>query len=763
MLPPQVSPVGGRLSNFVEGWKHITNDPYVLSIIAKGYRLRFMSPPFLRQTPWEIRSPQDPQEILDMREQISLMLQKNEITEVPPDSPGFYSNVFLVRKASGGWRPVKDLKNLNAHIHALHFRMFTTSSVLSSVEKGDFVFKIDLQDAYFHVPIHPSSRKYLRFAFENRVYQFRVLPFGLNTAPQIFTRLRHTVTAYLHRREISVIPYLDDWLVHNPDRQVLLRHQALLLDTLDLVGYILNRKKSELDLTQDLQFLGIHLRLDLGKALLPESKAREIVACACHLSSLKVLNYTQVFQLLGSLNWASGLISLGRLYLRPLQHHFHSLGLTDRFTPPHRSDPLVLANLLQLWLDPRFLTSGILMRPFQADLTIFTDASSQGWGAHKGDSKISGTWTLTDRKLHINCLEFKAVTLALQHWAPLLQGRQVMVASDDSTVVSYINKQGGTRSPTLLHLAVDLFLWLESQGIIVRARHIPGSLNVIADLSRPNQPIPTEWSLHPEIVSRIFRVWGTPEVDMFATLSNSHLPRFMSPVPEPRALAVDALSQDWQGRSMYMFPPFPQLNRVMQKLRSTQAAEVILVAPWWPSQSWFPHLLQYVSVSSRPISSEPANTDRVVPAPRDRESYLQGLGDTRSRHVCDIVELPPSSVHVSSSGAKSPSGGCSVSRLAGEVNVHVSPIPTAQQGHAETTVHSGGGGDPCSPLVAVSVVVSTSTTVRLCVEHPLVLPYRRDLLSQQDQKYISDGKSYHLHVWRLSCDTTKQQAFRRGL
>ena len=48
--------------------------------------------------------------------------------------------------------------------------------------------------------------------------------------------------------------------------------------------------------------------------------------------------------------------------------------------------------------------------------------------------------------------------------------------------------------------------------------------------------------------------WGTPEVDMFATLSNSHLPRFMSPIPEPRALAVDALSQDWQGRSMYMFP-----------------------------------------------------------------------------------------------------------------------------------------------------------------------------------------------------------------
>ena len=475
-----------------------------------------------------------------MREQISLMLQKNAITEVPPDSPGFYSNVFLVRKASGGWRPVIDLINLNAHIHAPHFHMFTTSSVLRSVEKGDYAFKIDLQDAYFHLPIHPSSRKYLRFAFENRVYQFQVLPFDLNTAPQVFTRLGHTVTAYLH---------LDDWLIHHPDRQVLLRHQALLLNTLDLVGFILNQKKSELDQTQDIQFLGIHLRLDLGKALLPESKAWEIVARACHLSSLEVLDYTQVSQLLGSLNWASGLIPLGRLYLRPLQRHFHSLGLTDRFTPPRRSDPLVLANLLRRWLDPRFLTSGIPICAFQADFTIFTDASNQGWGAHMGDSKISSTWTLTDRKLHINCLEFKAVTFALQHWAPLLQGRQVMIAMDNSTVVSYIPH------PAALNC--------RSFPLVRVSEHSsPGKTHSRLSERDSRPPISSEPANTDRVVpapqDRESYLQGLG--DMFATLSNSHLPRFMSPVPKPRALAVDALSQDWQGRSMYMFPPFPLLN-----------------------------------------------------------------------------------------------------------------------------------------------------------------------------------------------------------
>ena len=178
---------------------------------------------------------------------------------------------------------------------------------------------------------------------------------------------------------------------------------------------------------QDIQFLRIQLHLDLGEALLPESKAREIAARACELSSLRVLSYHRVSQFMGSLNWASGLIPQGGLYLRPLQRYFHSLGLTDRFRPPRRSETLVLASLLQQWQDLSFLTSGIPIRPFQAEFTIFTDAFTQGWCAHMGDSQIEGTWTSLDRELHINCLELKAVGATLHQWASVLQGHQVMI------------------------------------------------------------------------------------------------------------------------------------------------------------------------------------------------------------------------------------------------------------------------------------------------------------------------------------------------
>ena len=68
-----------------------------------------------------------------------------------------------------------------------------------------------------------------------------------------------------------------------------------------MVDFKLNTKKSELDLDQDIQFLSVSLCLDLGRALLPESKAREIVTRACKLSSEPVLSYQQVSHLMRSI------------------------------------------------------------------------------------------------------------------------------------------------------------------------------------------------------------------------------------------------------------------------------------------------------------------------------------------------------------------------------------------------------------------------------------------------------------------------------
>ena len=201
-------------------------------------------------------------------------------------------------------------------------------------------------------------------------------------------------------------------------------------------------------------------------------------------------------------------------------------------------------------------------------LQLFTDASNEGWGAHLGDSTARGVWSDGESRLHINFLELKAVFLALKSFELLCRNQIVLIATDDTTVVAYINKQGGMKSGSLCALLWRLLSWCHPRGIVLRARHIPGRLNVIADkLSRHNQVIQTEWSLDQSVFNLLCSRWTPPQVDLFAIWFNYKLPKFVSPVPNPTAWAVDALSLPWQDLDAYAFPPVSLLNQVISLLQ----------------------------------------------------------------------------------------------------------------------------------------------------------------------------------------------------
>ena len=135
---------------------------------------------------------------LALRQEVESMILKGALEVVPDPGPGFYSGLFLVEKASGGWRPVIDLSPLNEFVRQTPFKMETTTSVLLSVRKGDFLASVDLKDAYFQIPIHHSSRKLLRFVPDGMVHQFMV-----------FTRVFATVSAWAHSRGVRLLRYLD--------------------------------------------------------------------------------------------------------------------------------------------------------------------------------------------------------------------------------------------------------------------------------------------------------------------------------------------------------------------------------------------------------------------------------------------------------------------------------------------------------------------------------------------------------------------------
>ena len=153
---------------------------------------------------------------------------------------------------------------------------------------------------------------------------------------------------------------------------------------------------------------------------------------------------------------------------------------------------------------PTKCVQGEFLHPREHEKLIFTDASNAGWGAHSGQESTGGLCSHLEKHLHINLLEMKAAFLALQFSKKICQNNQVLIASDNTSVVAYINKQGGTRSAELCALMWRILTWC---SVTLRARNIPGSLSMIADsLSRRNQIQSTEWSLSPQIFKQISKL-----------------------------------------------------------------------------------------------------------------------------------------------------------------------------------------------------------------------------------------------------------------
>ena len=164
----------------------------------------------------------------------------------------------------------------------------------------------------------------------------------------------------------------------------------------------------------------------------------------------------------------------------------------------------------------------------------------------------------------------------------------VALFCDNTTTVAYLRRSGGTFSATLNATAREILLWAENRRIRLLPQFIMGSSNVTADaLSRPNQVIGSEWTLHQEVVDQLVHKWPAV-IDLFATSLTARLPVYFSPASDPRAAGTDALLQSWDDLQAYAFPPIAIIRRVLLKLRSSKNCELTLIAPFWPQRDWFP-------------------------------------------------------------------------------------------------------------------------------------------------------------------------------
>ncbi|KAL1914600.1 uncharacterized protein VTP21DRAFT_8131 [Calcarisporiella thermophila] len=345
--------------------------------------------------------------------EVRALLEKRAIEEVPMNSPGVVSNIFVIEKRSGKLRPVVDLRRLNLSVKKEHFKMETLQSILPLIQRRDWMTSIDLKDAFFHIPVHTK----------------------------IFTKVLRPVLTECRKMIIRVAAYLDGLLVASPTKEKAREHTQTLVNILEKYGFLVNQEKSALMPTQVIEHLGFRINTGNMTLRLPRKKVRDISRVALKLSKVGTTTPRQVAAFLGSANAACPAIMPGRLFSRLLMMALTAALNTDpnwdsTFTIPEQG-----LKELDWWAQEFKRWNGRSFLPPAPAIFVTTDASGDGWGTQFQSTIIGGPWSQEEREFHINWKELKAVELCLEAF-PTLKDITILIRIENSTALAMAHTIG---------------------------------------------------------------------------------------------------------------------------------------------------------------------------------------------------------------------------------------------------------------------------------------------------------------------------------
>ena len=145
---------------------------------------------------------------------IAGMLEAGAASALPPGGiPTVVRPLGVVTKAhSTKLRLIINMIYVNDHLAKRVFKFEGLSDLADMSERGDYPISYDLTSGYYHEPLHPDSRRFVGFQWKGVFYPYNCLPFGLSTAPWIFSKIIRELVMYWRKDGISMLPYLDDFM-----------------------------------------------------------------------------------------------------------------------------------------------------------------------------------------------------------------------------------------------------------------------------------------------------------------------------------------------------------------------------------------------------------------------------------------------------------------------------------------------------------------------------------------------------------------------
>jgi len=563
------------------------------------------------------------------------LINCGSVEQVTEDSIVVCSPLGVVPKKNNKLRLILDLRYLNNHLCITKFKYEDLLIVSQVANKGDWFFTFDLKNGYHHIDVAQPHRKYLGFSFQVqgkvRYFVFASLPFGLSTAPFIFTKTLRPLVKWWRGQAMRALLYLDDGFVCASSEPEAKRLASIVETDLIKSGLMLNKEKSNLLPSQVGEFLGFTIDLKVGMFSVPTAKVNNLMVV---LNNLK-----------RNCNWVSArevsratgiLISMG-LALGPVARLFTRNLYRDQNSVPTLSYKLSLSEEslqeVQFWIENFAELAGQPMwhSAPSIDVISYSDASSTGWGGYVvqlGQKVARGDWDEKDRNQSSTYRELKAVRLVLQSYAPLLSSKECKHRSDNQSAISILCT--GSNKKHLQDEATKIYAICRHHGIRLYPEWIPRDLNKRADYwSKVIEP--DDWMLNPVYFRMLDAMWGPHTVDRFASVHSKQLHRFCSRWLCPGCEGVDAFTLNWSGENNWLVPPVYLISRVLRHMIHFKESGT-LVVPYWPSAPWWPMFFKDCGVVQNFVVGcvdIPSNSQTFLPGSADSDLFGHGTPQCR--------------------------------------------------------------------------------------------------------------------------------------
>ena len=366
------------------------------------------------------------------------------------------------------------------------------AATVRKLGRGTLMAKMDIRQAYRNIPVHPQDRKLLGMLWKDEVLVDGSLPFGLRSAPLIFTAVADAAQWIMQSKGAThIFHYVDDYItLGSPSTQECKLNNAIMHDTCSELGLPTDPEKDE-GPSSSLAFTGIEIDTVAMELRLPKQKLDCLKAELAGWRGKKACRKEDLLSLIGVLSHACKVVRAGRTFLRRLidlsaaQH----CQLSDFFTRLNRDAKSDLEWWYQFCTDWNGVT--ILRETPAIPTALVTSDASGGWGcgATCGHKWFRIQWAGPIQNSHITVKELVPIVIATAIWGKQWQGQTVSIQCDNMAVVSIVNR-GTSRNPDAMHLARCLAFIKARYDLDLVSSHIRGVDNSVADaLSRNNMTL----------------------------------------------------------------------------------------------------------------------------------------------------------------------------------------------------------------------------------------------------------------------------------